>query len=368
MINLSYQISTFNLSTMSSHLPTTVHTFRRNGKLQACEPCRKRKIRCDHDQPHCGRCKKTKQESQCYYHPAPLSRTNGDPAAPAVSINPNQRSSSMLPLPTPATCAVPNLNRTATGAISNIPSTNSPDTGRSNTSEVGYLGSTSFSEVFKASEHTSDHVWLGPLAQIKRSLRTPANYRLCSDSLTSGVQILRLISEHPNMKKTLKKFCAFRMTVVIPWITLDKAADAIISTLRDDFPTDDQRLELVENIFSNTGEPLKLDEEITADRLHETFTGPHLRWEILGIVFTYLALGTQIMEDDPNQRTFEKQDFIAQLVHASNTCVSFCDRAESLNDLLVWLYEQTTSHHNSVQLLMLRQSAWKRPLALYVLW
>jgi len=36
-------------------------TFRRNGKLQACEPCRKSKLRCDHVLPYCGRCAKRKR-------------------------------------------------------------------------------------------------------------------------------------------------------------------------------------------------------------------------------------------------------------------------------------------------------------------
>lgn len=49
--------------------------YRRNGKLQACEPCRKGKLRCDHYLPHCGRCIKLGKTDKCIYHPAPLSKT-----------------------------------------------------------------------------------------------------------------------------------------------------------------------------------------------------------------------------------------------------------------------------------------------------
>ncbi|RAO72085.1 uncharacterized protein BHQ10_008097 [Talaromyces amestolkiae] len=41
---------------------------RRNGKTQACEPCRRRKVACDHGYPVCRRClKRPNGESTCYY-------------------------------------------------------------------------------------------------------------------------------------------------------------------------------------------------------------------------------------------------------------------------------------------------------------
>lgn len=40
---------------------------RRNGRLQACDPCRSRKVACDHGQPVCERCRRRKQEAQCAY-------------------------------------------------------------------------------------------------------------------------------------------------------------------------------------------------------------------------------------------------------------------------------------------------------------
>lgn len=48
--------------------------YRRNGKLQSCEPCRKSKLRCDHVVPACGRCVKRGKTSSCFYHPNPLTQ------------------------------------------------------------------------------------------------------------------------------------------------------------------------------------------------------------------------------------------------------------------------------------------------------
>lgn len=48
--------------------------YRRNGKLQSCEPCRKSKLRCDHVVPACGRCIKRGRTDSCFYHPNPLTQ------------------------------------------------------------------------------------------------------------------------------------------------------------------------------------------------------------------------------------------------------------------------------------------------------
>ncbi len=48
--------------------------YRRNGKKQACEPCRKGKLACDHGAPFCGRCVRRKTTARCIYHPAPMTR------------------------------------------------------------------------------------------------------------------------------------------------------------------------------------------------------------------------------------------------------------------------------------------------------
>lgn len=47
---------------------------RRNGQLSSCEPCRKSKLRCDHQSPICGRCLCHGQAERCFYHPAPLTQ------------------------------------------------------------------------------------------------------------------------------------------------------------------------------------------------------------------------------------------------------------------------------------------------------
>lgn len=199
----------------------------------------------------------------------------------------------------------------------------------------GFLGSVSFSEVFKASGHSSDNVWLGPLANMKQTLSTPSFYTLSRERIEDGAKILGLLSDPAYVLRTIKDFYAVSQIVSAPFITLKKSIESITRTLRDEYPSDAQRLVLSERIFSQTFVPLVLDENTTAENLHESFTGSKLRWEILGVIFTYLSMGTLMDSSDPNSR--ERQLYTRELTHASNLCVGFCDRAESLNDVLTWL-------------------------------
>ncbi|KAF2159310.1 hypothetical protein M409DRAFT_30187 [Zasmidium cellare ATCC 36951] len=75
-----------------------MNTRRRNGKVAACEPCRKSKSRCDHVQDVCGPCTRRGIQTQCYYHPSPLTRTKF-----SLYQNPNlaDSPSSLVGLPSP---------------------------------------------------------------------------------------------------------------------------------------------------------------------------------------------------------------------------------------------------------------------------
>ncbi|KUJ10214.1 uncharacterized protein LY89DRAFT_656902 [Mollisia scopiformis] len=336
---------------MSLHNSSQKSVARRNGKLQACEPCRTRKIRCDHGSPSCGRCVKRRQEAQCYYHPAPLTKTSDKPDPSFTPQAPGRHTltssppaaGSIPPSPAPRTswrhASTLTPSTTSTPAA---PTTSTVGERRASVEEFGYLGSTSFSGIIKASKHASDDVWLGPLAQVKRTLRTPAHWHLSSDRVTTGARVLGLLPDYVALEKILEMHYAASQTVLAPWISISRATDAIIKTLRDEYPTDSQRLLLAEKIFAKTGEPLEIDEHTTVETLHESFTGANLRWEILGILFTYLALGLKSTKLNTSQSLIERQELVGDLVHASNVCVSFCDRAESQNDLLVWLLYGST--------------------------
>lgn len=68
-------------------------SFRRNGRIASCEPCRKRKLACDHKRPICIRCEQRGLASQCFYHPALLTRLHrpSGPSTQQQGLQPRQQ-------------------------------------------------------------------------------------------------------------------------------------------------------------------------------------------------------------------------------------------------------------------------------------
>nr|POE56459.1 hypothetical protein CFP56_33431 [Quercus suber] len=67
---------------MSSAPSSSVPEFsrrRRNGRKASCEPCRKAKIRCDHQTPRCGQCVRLGKGTECFVHNAPMTSRRGPP-------------------------------------------------------------------------------------------------------------------------------------------------------------------------------------------------------------------------------------------------------------------------------------------------
>jgi hypothetical protein len=210
---------------------------------------------------------------------------------------------------------------------------------------LGFLGSTSFSEVFKASRvHQSDNVWLEPLANVKNSLRTPSTYWLHADRINAGAKILDMFTDFPSMNRMIEQYYSCSQIAVAPLITMKNSMDSLQKSL-DEHTTRAQRLLLAEQIFANTFTPLLIDQDITPENLHLSMTGDKLRWEIIGLLFTTIGLGSMLENNEPQPTRLKRQRYTGELTHASNLVISLCDRSESLNDILIWLL-----HGNSVLL------------------
>ncbi|QIX00999.1 hypothetical protein AMS68_006516 [Peltaster fructicola] len=105
---------------MEVAVATNVDANRKNGKPASCEPCRKAKVRCDHSRPTCGRCRRKRIISRCWYHPAPLTkdRPPSRPLSPVSSAPPQAPSYSTLPTPVPIDASALSRNRQAKAARS----------------------------------------------------------------------------------------------------------------------------------------------------------------------------------------------------------------------------------------------------------
>ncbi|KPM43445.1 hypothetical protein AK830_g3114 [Neonectria ditissima] len=211
---------------------------RSNGRPQACDPCRARKVACDHSQPTCKRCRKRRQP--CVYTVAPKPKPGGSlPRSPCST-------------PTPP--------------------------------YTGYLGFTSHSAVFEETRnsltlvHGSRPVDSGPRRgpRVDRS-EVPAPLR---------EMILFVLRNLPGTED----FASVERTPCRPDDWLLEAAKRIVQTIHKDFPKqreDDGLLEdWARTICSNTARPFH-DTGLSSQDWIDQFAGPCLRWESIGILLTY---------------------------------------------------------------------------------
>ena len=216
-------------------------SYRRNGKLFSCEPCRRGKLRCDHNNPVCGRCARRGKPDQCIYHPAPLTKPRNSPGpGPQGTSKPSSRASTVAPYPSAAPerlqsglISPPASNETqqqgpirqldrgssdhqsATrplGVHSVIPSPveerigssavsyNSPESGMSfREGKVGFLGPTSYSAIF--TENSSS---LGIVEQDEVDDR--ALPPVTVDKIKQGAEVLALLKDMPLYERFTQRF------------------------------------------------------------------------------------------------------------------------------------------------------------------
>lgn len=80
-------------SAQSVSTPGTL--LRRNGRRASCEPCRKAKIRCDHQIPTCGQCVRLGKVTECFVHSAPMTTRNTTRGWSAHARSPNATTASI---------------------------------------------------------------------------------------------------------------------------------------------------------------------------------------------------------------------------------------------------------------------------------
>ena len=153
--------------------------LRRNGVLPACEPCRKAKHSCDHQNPVCGRCQRKNRPQECFYHPAPLSgsinisgdasatgskrirRSDDSPVSSHRQLKPIESPGGHRGLSNPS----PSSLRSNSSVYTHVPS---PEAARiAGDMPQGYLGPTSYSAVLRENQLVDGNREDSPTAEIQ---------------------------------------------------------------------------------------------------------------------------------------------------------------------------------------------------------
>ncbi|KAF4448506.1 hypothetical protein F53441_8092 [Fusarium austroafricanum] len=246
---------------------------RLNGRPQACDPCRARKVACDHGQPTCSRC--TKRNETCVY-------TVSEPRLKKQRLR--------SPVRTEPSTISPPIPIHGNGAAAVNSSSNPINSSTPSTPLVapGYLGFTSHNAVFEETRNSLSLVH-GPPVEVepspRRALRTRAVIEMPPHLRDMSLHVLRCLPSIRDDVLGHRLHC-----LADDW--MQRTIEDILNTLHQDWgrylsSRDDAELEEMSLVISNnTSRPLR-DDHSSAKAWTGQFTGNNIRWESIGLIWSY---------------------------------------------------------------------------------
>ncbi|KAL4866419.1 hypothetical protein BDV12DRAFT_132868 [Aspergillus spectabilis] len=297
---------------------------RRNGQPASCEPCRKDKVRCDHGVPICGRCQKRNRASQCFYHPAPLTRGENTMESRLrtrqTSFSARQRRqkpSSPTPSSTETTVRSPGTDE----SISQV-----------------YFGPTSFVSAFagslgNASSPSND------TSQLPRNEHSI----LPSYWVSETAKMLTLLkTEYSAIEQLVYGFYEVTQAVIIP-TSFMKAFVAGVRGIIEEGETPQSLHKKTTHILEKTVPRFRVPSDVTAKDFHKLVIGTELRLEIIGIVLTIAARASFFgfahnrFPGSAGAASVARIDFARTMLATSETAIQVCKMLTPVNDLMIWL-------------------------------
>ncbi|KGO43780.1 Transcription factor, fungi [Penicillium expansum] len=328
-------------------------TPRRNGQLSSCEPCRKSKLRCDHQSPICGRCLHGEAE-RCFYHPAPLTQPR-ERASRVISRKPTRRQC-------PENQSVFRLDqRISSTATQGPPSVSPPVTDEGNTLcdqhiarwaakekrnlAPGLMGLVSPKDIFSEYEDT---LRVEEAASLPAATVPATTYPLSDSSqVLLGAQILSHLQkiswfhEIIELKNKLSPgwFLGPPLTRAL-FNSMEQMYDCAVRNSQD---THASLATLSRQICVNTSKDIRTHPKMNVS---EYFNSIAPRWETIGLVFALLGRALfRTPDDDPifthrNPWKLEKGQLRNIATAIGDICCQFCNSAGTTSDPFCWLIIQ----------------------------
>lgn len=262
---------------------------RKNGTIPSCEPCRKRKARCDHGKPTCERCIQRGEQDQCVYHPAPMSKKAlRGPSSPAASGGPAQRAA---------------LNRDASTAA----------------------GSEGAEKVASSQKDDDAHDWY-----------TSRDDRIHRERVNALTEVLAYMTEAPQLQglvDLVETYFSNSLGIITPKELIMPALHATVDMLAAEHVGKgiEKRQMLVEKVLTATTKPVDIAADTTAEKFMQMFTGDDLRLEFIALVFS-LAGASALNAIDEVEKHHEQA---VNLVWCSTTCLRICREIAKINDMFM---------------------------------
>lgn len=281
---------------------------RRNRSLASCEPCRKAKVRCDHGKPICASCQRRGLHSQCWYHPAPLTK---------------QRT---LQEWTPSNS--PSLNREAQIEPSN--NVNSPSPG---------------TPIF--------HAWPFMSADANDSAsralisgRHNYNIKAHDEHLATLEDIVSHLKLLPIIEKRLREYYSFSQVALVPrllvlqlinCIRIGLAASGYIKDESADEISVHHGSRLAEDLLRSSSSEVVITPDLDLGAFCALFGGANLRIETIGLLYT-MAARASLHAIGHGHDKYQDDGFIQEMGWYGNLSLRLArELAPQTTDLMIWL-------------------------------
>ncbi|KAI1631806.1 hypothetical protein F4809DRAFT_630663 [Biscogniauxia mediterranea] len=350
-----------NLQPLSTD-PSLTGKYRRNGKLQSCEPCRKSKLKCDHVVPTCRRCIRRRCADRCVYHPSPLSKGNrlrNEVSLTPLTLGNDERIPDAIPsveLPeshngvtadTPLPRTFESRARLHRAASAPPLHTHHHGSVRVNSS---FLGATNFTSFL--SENLR---YLGGVS-IELEATQLREVTISHDRIARGCRVLSFLKDRPMINQFVARYyeiCEGGGTICPESIMKEWLFKFWLhhkEHLRDQDPEKMSRLS--ELIWHNTQTPVSFDENTSPMQWARAATGHVIRWEVIGLIASTVGqcVGTLEASDQfLKEHKVERSTLARQMHEVSTACLAFCRECEVLDDLYLWLLTENVALTDTIK-------------------
>ncbi|KXJ86956.1 hypothetical protein Micbo1qcDRAFT_152534 [Microdochium bolleyi] len=306
---------------------------RLNGRLQACDPCRQRKVPCDHGQPVCQRCIRKKGESQCTYTISAHSVAPFESAQSQTSVSPPG-----YPSPVSHTLRSRVQKPVEGTAGSQTPGDTPGSSSGANPRASGYLGYASYTTVIDEARES--------LPVDGRTIRLQSDVanrrtepRVSDAAIDRGVAVLRHLPTLDNAAIINKEYFLmhdwiYRIAMVIFQKLYEQHAfGAHLGEDRDE----DCLRQMSRTVCLNTAQPV--DDSLEAKDWIAQFSGPNLRWESIGLLLTFWDLTRRARRTECRTPSADDENWRG----ITNACLELCDEFSAGNLMVLNLYHRRTT-------------------------